>query len=304
MMSPQEFQKTVYSYYYRYKRILPWRWESDPYRILVSEVMLQQTQVSRVIPKYHQWLAQFPTFQSLAEASLRDVIIVWQGMGYNRRAKYLHEAAKMIIMDKRYFFLLTKIPRSLAEPDPALRDKESKTQISKDSNRQNNHQVLDEVALLQELPGIGQATASAIIAYAFNMPVVFLETNIRAVYLFHYFKNKQNVTDKELLEYIKNTLDYANTRDWYYALTDYGAMLKKKEKFQNIQSKHYLKQSKFEGSRRQLRGRILKILLTKGSLSFEQIKKELPEDERIESVISELEKEGLIIKDDQQYKIV
>ncbi|MCR4264530.1 MAG: A/G-specific adenine glycosylase [Candidatus Roizmanbacteria bacterium] len=266
-MKTNSFRDNIYSFYSSHKRTLPWRYEEDPYKILVSEVMLQQTQVSRVLVKYREFLDRFPSFQTLADSSLADVLRVWQGMGYNRRGKYLKGDAEIIVRDEKYRFL-----RSYS--------------LSQD----------DMIQLLQQLPGIGHNTACAVVTYSFNIPTVFVETNIRTVYLYHFFKNKQNVSDKDILEIVNKTLDMQNPREWYYALMDYGAYLKREKKFKNTSSKHYAKQSKFEGSRRQMRGRILRILLEHGPSSRAMIASHLPEDERMESVLEELFKEGLIVK--------
>ena len=312
LMNAQEFQNKIYAYFLKHKRILPWRYEKDPYKVFVSEVMLQQTPVARVLVKYPEFIKRFPTFRSLADASLRDVFTVWQGMGYNRRAKYLKEAAGIITKDKRYEFMFHNI---LSFP----RTRESiELNRSRIKSGMTDSNILQLINILQMLPGIGQATACAMITYAFNMPTVFVETNIRAVYLFHFFptsppaggfggtsENIGKVSDKEIMDLAKKTLDRKNPRDWYYALTDYGAMLKREKKFQNIQSKRYARQSKFEGSRRQLRGRIIKTLLEYGPNTFEQIDLLLPKEERLESVLNDLETERMIEKNSTgQYCII
>src|SRR3989344_7825373 len=105
----QEFKKIIYDYYDQNKRVLPWRWETDPYKILVSEVMLQQTQVNRVQVKYPAFIRRFPSFQSLADAPLAEVLGQWQGMGYNRRGKYLRESAIRIVNEKNYLFMVENV---------------------------------------------------------------------------------------------------------------------------------------------------------------------------------------------------
>lgn len=265
-MNKAEFQRTIYSYYNSHARKLPWRFEKDPYKILISEVMLQQTQVARVLVKYKEFLERFPTVESLARASLRDVLTVWQGMGYNRRGKYLKEAAGIIV-------------------------------------REFGGVIPSTVETLVALPGIGHATASAILAYAFNKPVVFIETNIRAVYLYYFFKNGSNISDKQITGLVEKTLDRANPRTWYYALTDYGNYLKNKEKFKNTQSKHYAKQSKFEGSRRQLRAQVL-FLLTKNEQTLMDLYTQTGrEKEEIGSVVGDLVKEKLILLAGNTYRL-
>lgn len=253
----RDFQTAVWDYYHTHGRHdLPWRvGELDPYHVLVSELMLQQTQVARVIPKYHEFLDQFPAVESLAAAQLGDVLRAWSGLGYNRRAKFLHQAAQ-IIMQK----FGGKFPEDIAE--------------------------------LTSLPGVGTNTAGAIKAYAFNQPVAFIETNIRTVYFHHFFLDRTEIPDKQVLELVGQTLDTVHPREWYWALMDYGAYLKRTVGALNHQSKTYTKQSKFEGSRRQVRGRILRALGEEPKTNTALAK--LIPDERLESVLSELLAEGLV----------
>src|SRR3989344_732174 len=212
---------------------LPWRnlpagkaGTKDPYKILVSEIMLQQTQVERVIPFYNRFIKKYPTARALSRASLRDVLKMWHGLGYNRRAKFLHQAAKQLV--KPYF------PKTAEE--------------------------------IEKLPGVGHYTARAIAAFAFNKPEVFIETNIRTVLLHRFYSSvlqKTAIADEELLPLVAETLKRSKMepRDFYAAMMDYGAHLKKQGVKLNSRSKHYTKQSKFEGSARQLRGAILRELL-------------------------------------------
>lgn len=185
----QDFHDTIWAYYHDHGRHdLPWRQMTDPYAIMVSEIMLQQTQVSRVIPKYHEFLRQFPNVQSLAAARLGDVLRAWSGLGYNRRAKYLWQAAQAIADDFGGKF-------------PDSRDQ------------------------LVQLPGIGANTAGAILAYAFNQPTVFVETNIRTVYLHHFFADTEAISDVQIRKLLEQTLDHEQPREFYWALMDYGASL-------------------------------------------------------------------------------
>lgn len=293
-MDTLAFQSTIWKYFKEHGRELPWRHEKDPYKVLVSEVMLQQTQVSRVVPKYKEWLEKFPTVESLAKASLRDVLVVWQGLGYNRRGKYLKEAAGKIVSDKRYAFLRCH-SRGSGNPEGNLLYK---------SRVKPGMTGEEMVLLLQELPGIGHATAAAIVVYAFDKPVVFIETNIRAVYLYFFFKKESHISDKQIAEIVAKTLDLTNPRDWYYALTDYGNMLKNKEKFQNTQSKHYVIQSKFKGSKRQMRGQILRFLSTHHEIDEKDLLYELIHYKMNSiEIIRELVKERMIMKVGSVYKI-
>lgn len=267
IISTDNFQKTIWDYYRNHGRVLPWRYEKDPYKVFVSEVMLQQTQVARVLTKYPQFIAKFPSVKHLAQSSFSDILPVWQGMGYNRRAKYLLQTAQMI-------------------------------------NDTYKGVVPDSVEQLVDLPGIGQATAAAIVAYAYDTRVVFLETNIRAVYLYHYFRQRTNVHDSEILAKIENTLPSRRFRDWYYALTDYGAMLKSSKRFANTQSKHYAKQSVFEGSRRQVRGMILRTALSDGRVTIETLKQVSGRTEReLSDILDDMVKEDMIEKEENGWRI-
>src|SRR3990167_8662088 len=165
-----DFKKTIWDYYKKNKRDLPWRGTTDPYKIVVSEVMLQQTQVARVVQKYAEFIKVFPTFNSLAAASKEEVLRLWQGMGYNRRALYLKALSTIVIDDHK-----GRLPN---EPN-----------------------------ILMKLPAIGSATAGSIAAFAFNKPTVFLETNIRRVFLHFFFQGKKQVSDKDILPLVEKTLD-------------------------------------------------------------------------------------------------
>ena len=254
------FQQRVYRHYRQYGRDLPWRKTSDPYRILISEIMLQQTQVSRVIEKYELFIRTFPNIESLAQAPLREILSVWQGLGYNRRALVLKRLADMVVSRSD-----SKIPA----------DAES----------------------LTKLPGIGEATASAICAFAFNQPVVFAETNIRSVFIHHFFPEETNIRDVEVLPIVSQTLDSRNPRKWYWALMDYGAALKKNMVNQGRSSAHYQKQSPFEGSNRQIRGRILQTLVKNSRISENELIEKLPfEGEAVRRNLRQLVREGFLTK--------
>jgi A/G-specific adenine glycosylase len=255
-----QFKRTVWNYYKTHGRHdLPWRKTTNSYRILVSEIMLQQTQVSRVIPFYKRFIKEFPTFKSLATASLSEVLRAWQGLGYNRRAKFLWQTAQVVAEKYK-----NKFPRN--------------------------------PLLLKELPGIGSNTAGSVSAFAFNLSVVFIETNIRRVFIHHFFKNKKSVSDIQILPLIKKTLDTHNSRQWYWALMDYGAYLGVTIENPNRLSKHYLKQSSFKGSDREIRGKIIKILLENPKISFSTLVKKINEPKgRVQKILSQMIKENLII---------
>jgi A/G-specific adenine glycosylase len=216
------FRTIVWDYYRKNGRHdLPWRKTTDPYKILVSEVMLQQTQVSRVIEKYRSFLKRFPNVRALAKAPLSEVLKEWSGLGYNRRGKYLHDAAKEIVAKYRGNF---------------------------------------EEALRHQLPGVGPYTKAAVRAFAFNESGTLIETNIRAAAIHHFFPTSQIISDKRLLGTLEESAKGQDPREWHWALMDYGAHLKKSGVRNNQQSAHYAKQSKFEGSLRQIRGATLRAL--------------------------------------------
>lgn len=263
---------------------LPWRQTRDPYKILVSEVMLQQTQVDRVLPKYREFLRAFPSVQALAKAPFTQVLFHWSGLGYNRRAKFLHEAAKKVVSECK-----GKFPKAASE--------------------------------LQKLPGLGPYTARAVAAFAHNSPEVFIETNIRTVFLYHsnilqntrmeITKTKSGlvyhtkIADTDLMPLVAEALKESNMqpRDFYAALMDYGSHLKKSGVKLNSKSKHYTKQTKFKGSARELRGAILRELL-KSPATLEQLKKKSARTSKeVERELERLKKEGLVVKRDLRFAV-
>lgn len=261
------FQKTIYRYYRESGRSLPWRKTRDPYRILVSEMMLQQTQVERVLTKYEQFIHEFPDFASLAKSPLRKILEQWQGLGYNRRALALKESAQIVMKQFN-----AKLP---SNPD-----------------------------ILITLPGIGKATASAIAAFAFNQSTVFIETNIRRVFIHFFFKGSEKIRDADIVPLVQETLDASNPREWYYGLMDYGVMLGKNRQNPNRRSAHYTKQSPFEGSTRQLRGLILKTLMSNRVLTERQLARKLGTDpQKTKEILQQLKKEGFIRKNGNTYTL-
>ncbi len=241
-------------------RRMPWREDVRPYCVLVSEMMLQQTQVSRVIPKFEAFITTFPDERALSQATLADVLKSWQGLGYNRRAKYLHDACKMIVAE-----FDGTVPCTVEE--------------------------------LERLPGVGKNTAGAILAYAFNKPNLFIETNIRTVYIHHFFPDRDDVNDKEILELLSETLDRRHPRKFYQALMDYGVHLKATGVQNIIQSKHYTKQSPLEGSLREMRGIIVRRLTAGEEIT------DLAKDVRFESALRGLERDGLIVCDGTGWRL-
>jgi A/G-specific adenine glycosylase len=219
-------RKTVLDHYRKHRRDFPWRRTRDPYRVMVSEFMLQQTGTGRVREKYAGFIKRFPDLKTLSRASVADVLAAWKGLGYNRRALRLLETAEII--EREYD---GRVPRELG---PLLR-----------------------------LPGIGRATACAILAFSYNRPHAFLETNIRRVFLHFYFRGCGDVRDERILPLVEATMDMNNPRDWFAALMDYGAALSLKEPDPNRKSARRRRQGPFEGSARQARGKVLELLLKK-----------------------------------------
>src|SRR3989338_11207277 len=223
-MTIPKFQQTILSWYKTNRRDLPWRRTHNPYRIMVSEVMLQQTQVSRVLPKYQEFLQAFPNPQALAASNDAKLLKIWSGLGYWRRARFLKEACKKIEIDFN-----GKFPESTQR--------------------------------LRTLPGIGPYTAGAISCFAFGNNEPFIDTNIRRVYLHFFFKGKTDVHDAEILKIAKKAIPKEDARNWNWALFDYGALALKDKKI-NKKSRHYAKQSKFIGSFRQYRAKLMRFMLS------------------------------------------
>lgn len=239
-------------------RDMPWRQDTRPYYVLVSELMLQQTQVDRVVPKFEAFVAQFPDEAALASSSLGDVLTLWNGLGYNRRAKYLHDAAKMIVAEYGGVF-------------PADYDE------------------------LLKLPGVGPNTAGAILAYAYNQPSIFIETNVRTVYFTHWFDGQNEVHDRELRQAVAATIDTEHPREFYWALMDYGNSLKRQGSSRLTMSRHYKKQSPLKGSVREVRGQIIRRLTTEDVL-YETLVSEYAGDERLGRALEGLLADGLVVR--------
>jgi A/G-specific adenine glycosylase len=259
------FRDLILSYYRAHGRDLPWRRTTDPYRILVSEIMLQQTQVERVAVKYREFLERFPDFESLARAPKSEVLLAWQGMGYNRRAIALQKTAQRVVDEYG-----GRLPA--------------------------------DVETLATFPGIGKATASAICAYAFNMPVVYIETNIRRIFIHFFFQDREDVRDDEILPLVEQALDRGSPREWYSALMDYGTVLKKRTANPNRRSASYSRQSRFEGSDRQVRGRILALVLEDGTVTGEEVAARVGEEPgRVRRILIDLTREGFIAESGGTY---
>jgi A/G-specific adenine glycosylase len=262
------FRERVLDYHRKFGRHdLPWRLTRDPYAILVSEIMLQQTQVERVKEYFERWMQRFPTVQTLADASLADVLSEWQGLGYNRRGKLLRECAKAIV-------------------------------------DRHGGNVPNDRAELIALPAIGPYTAGAIRAFAFDEPEVFIETNIRAALLHHFFPRSQKVPDTKLVPILEKSLQgIKSPRVWYSALMDYGVLIKKKHPNPSRRSKHHVKQSRFEGSLRQMRGIILRRLLAGPIAQSALASVDAERTYHLEMALRAMEAEGLIVKKGRKWTL-
>ncbi|HTR19188.1 MAG TPA: A/G-specific adenine glycosylase [Candidatus Paceibacterota bacterium] len=246
----EAFRKEVWSYYKKHGRDeLPWRKTTDPYKILVSEVMLQQTQVSRVVEKYNSFIKKFPNVRALAKAPLSEVLKEWGGLGYNRRAKHLHDAAVMIVEEHG-----GKFPR--------------------------------EYPSLRAIPGVGQYTANAVRVFAFDESEVLVETNVRTAIIHHFLTKRTAVEDFDVEKIAAAAAIEQDPRQWHSALFDYGAHLKRNGVRTNAQSAHYVRQSKFEGSLRQIRGAVLRRL--------QEGKQPLGRSAKLSLALAGLRRDGLI----------
>lgn len=265
------FIETVWALGKEYYRDLPWRNLDDPYAVLVSEIMLQQTQVARVARYWSRFLAAFPTLDALAAADVADVLELWQGLGYNRRALALKRAADLCA--ERF---AGKLP--------------------------------DTVEGLVALPGIGPATAAGVMAFAHNRPAVYVETNVRAVFIHCLFPDRDAVADKEILPLVADVCPKDNPRAWYYALLDYGAQLKRETVNPSRRSAHHTRQSAFQGSRRQKRAEVLRIVLGNPGVLVDEVHVRLNEFEAdagrpcvergvFESIVNDLISEGFFSRE-------
>jgi len=262
LMRNDDFRELIWQKGHELYRDMPWREDTRPYYVLVSELMLQQTQVERVVPKFQAFITAFPDEQTLAAAPLAAVLTLWQGLGYNRRAKFLHEAAKMI--------------------------------IGEDGGRFPEN----EVDLLK-LPGVGKNTAGAIRAYTYNQPSIFIETNVRTVYIHHFFADEEAISDTAIMEKLHDTIDRDQPRAFYWALMDYGSYLKAQGVRNTRQSKHYARQSPLAGSVREVRGQIVREL-TVADMTETALRRYLAADERFVPALTGLIRDGLVTRTNEQ----
>ncbi len=273
-MNIPDFQRIILEWYRNNRRDMPWRDAQDPYEVLVSEVMLQQTQVARVLPKYELFLAEFPTFATLADAPDAKLLSVWEGLGYWRRALYIRDSAKMIVEEFDGIF-------------PS------------------------DTSTLQKLPGVGPYTANAVACFAFGSAEPFLDTNIRRVYLHFFFPEGDAVPDSQIMDVAREAVRADNPREWHYALLDYGATVLRGSTI-NRRSSHYSRQSAFDGSFRSFRTKAVRYLLTRPDSAIQQTELEGFLTEQLatgghpytpQEVIDALVKDGLLKQSDETYSL-
>jgi len=258
------FKKAVWSHYRAHGRDMPWRRDHRAYYVVVSEIMLQQTQVSRVVPKFQSFVRRFPDWAHLARASVADVLREWSGLGYNRRALWLKRIAEHVVTSPT-----GELPRTYED--------------------------------LRELPGIGPNTAGSILAFASDIPHPFIETNIRSAYIHFFFKDTRNkIQDTNIMRLIEETLKdtyiQKRAREWHYALMDYGSHLKSLHPNPSRKSARHVRQSPFKGSNREQRSRLLKAIMAG---PFVPVKLSA----RDRANLAALEREGFIEKRGKNYAI-
>ena len=276
-LSLEDFQRKVKAMGEEHHRELPWRYIDDPYAVLVSEVMLQQTQVKRVLDYWPRFMRTFPSIDALASSEVSLVLEMWQGLGYNRRALALRKSAEICSRDYKG----------------------------------NLPATYDELVVL---PGIGPATAAGVLSFALQKPSMYLETNVRTVFLHELFPGECDVHDKLIEPLVRLSCPSVDPRSWYYALLDYGAYLKATNPNPSRRSKHHSKQSKFEGSRRQKRAEILRMVLASEGMAEPQIvreltdferehKREAPDESLVEGILSDLLSEGFLRFENGLYSV-
>jgi A/G-specific adenine glycosylase len=265
-MEIAEFKEAVLTNYRQQGRKFPWHY-ADPWGVMVSEFMLQQTRTERVIPYWENWMKLWPHPKALADASMETALRAWSGLGYNRRCRYLKESA--VIIANEYGGIVPETPRALLS-----------------------------------LPGVGPYMSAAIACFAYNFPAVFIETNIRSAVIHCFFPGRDDVRDSEIIPILEAALDNGDPRTWHYALMDYGAFLKKTTANPSRRSAHYTRQSPFNGSFRQARGKVIKTLVSIGQCNAEELKLASGlEEKKLYEVLEKLKEESFVAEDGGVYRI-
>jgi len=265
-MEIAEFTKAVFSNYQQAGRKFPWHY-ADPWGVMVSEFMLQQTRTERVIPYWENWMKLWPRPKALADAPMETALRAWSGLGYNRRCRYLKESAAIIA-------------------------------------NENGGKVPETPEALIELPGVGPYMSAAIACFAYNFPAVFIETNIRSAVIHCFFPSRDDVRDSEIIPILEAALNRNDPRTWHYALMDYGVFLKSTTPNPSRRSAHYTRQSPFNGSFRQARGKVIKALVSMGQCGAEDLKLACGlEEEKLYEVLEKLKEEAFVAEDGGVYRI-
>jgi A/G-specific adenine glycosylase len=255
-----EFQRMIFSWWESHRRDLPWRKTHDPYRILISEVMLQQTQVSRVLPKYEEFLTLFPDVQVLAGATVASVLRAWKGMGYNRRALYLHKTAQVVMSEHKGVF-------------PMIESE------------------------LLKLPGLGIYTVRALLVFAYKKDVAMVDTNVRQI-ITHYFFSGEKQSATVVQKIADSLVPKGLSWEWHQALMDYGALAMSRIKPKSPQSRK--KAIPFRESNRFYRGRIMDLLREntreENELVYEIATRYNKSEDLVEVILEGLVSEGLVVK--------
>ena len=261
------FQDAVLAYHTANPRTFPWRDNPEPYQVMVSEIMLQQTQAERVVEKFQAFLRAYPTVQALAESTTAELLTLWQGLGYNRRALNLRRAAVEVV-------------------------------------QKHGGTVPYDLGSLLALPGIGPYTAGAIGAFAFDLPGEVIDTNIRRVYIHVFFPKQVKVSDRELAPYLTATQYCASPRVWYSALMDVGHLLPKAGGNANVRSQHYARQPPLSGSNREVRGIIIRLLTSTAQAHVQRLPDllQIPSS-RIEPALAQLTQEGFVVQEEDMVRL-
>ncbi len=253
----KHFQTEILVWYEKHKRELPWRRTRDPYKILVSEVMSQQTQIQRVIPKYEAWIEAFPTVESLAKARTSDVLRLWSGLGYNRRALNLQKAARVVVNEYKGDF--PKVPSEL-----------------------------------EKLPGIGRYTAQAVSCFAYDAQVAVIDTNVRKVIAVEFF-NGVLPTEKVIEETAQKILPKGRAYEWNQALMDYAGATLRKHKIPATKQSHFLTSNRyFRGQTMKYLLTKHKVSFKELHSFFTKQGREI-EKKRLERILQQLHQEGFLV---------
>ncbi|MFZ2025313.1 MAG: hypothetical protein WAV51_03460 [Microgenomates group bacterium] len=254
----KQFQTTILTWWKNHRRELPWRKTHDPYKILVSEIMLQQTQVSRGLPKYIEFTNRFPTVESLAHASTGEILRMWKGMGYNRRALYLQNTAKKVVLEYN-----GKFPNTEQQ--------------------------------LTAFPGLGTYTARAIMVFAFKIDIAMVDTNIRQI-ITHFFFDDIPQTEKVIQKFADQLVPKGKSWEWHQALMDYGALALERNRKRIVKKKSKPFKETNRYFRGRLLDLVYETQWKEADLTSEMVKKFGKDEEFIEQIIKGMSKDGLIVR--------